>query len=128
VDAGWEPDAVIDAINAGDLKRLIGKHSGLYSVQLQPPGTGQAPEAAADASEEPMPDAMAARVAALEARPFAQAAAAPDVIFGTGAIQVTVEAPAPVALEAIAAERAEGVTRIVYDDDGRIVEIVEGDA
>jgi len=35
VDAGFEPDSVIDAITAGDLKRL--KHSGLYSVQLQLP-------------------------------------------------------------------------------------------
>ena len=37
VDAGYEPDSVIAAITAGDLARL--KHSGLYSVQLQPPGT-----------------------------------------------------------------------------------------
>lgn len=37
VDAGFEPESVVDAINAGDLKRL--KHTGLYSVQLQPPGT-----------------------------------------------------------------------------------------
>jgi phage portal protein BeeE len=35
VDAGFEPDSVVEAINAGDLKRL--KHSGLYSVQLQLP-------------------------------------------------------------------------------------------
>lgn len=39
VDAGYEPDAVIDAVEAGDLSRLTGKHSGLYSVQLQPPGS-----------------------------------------------------------------------------------------
>ena len=37
IDAGWEPDSVVAAVNAGDWKRL--KHSGLYSVQLQPPGT-----------------------------------------------------------------------------------------
>jgi len=37
VDAGYEPDAVIDAVTAGDLKRLKGKHTGLYSVQLQAP-------------------------------------------------------------------------------------------
>lgn len=36
-DAGFEPDAVIDAVVSGDLKRLTGKHAGLYSVQLQPP-------------------------------------------------------------------------------------------
>ena len=37
--AGFEPDAVIDAVTAGDLGRLKGTHSGLFSVQLQPPGT-----------------------------------------------------------------------------------------
>lgn len=43
LDAGYQPDAVIDAVEAGDLSRLTGKHSGLYSVQLQPPGTQQTP-------------------------------------------------------------------------------------
>jgi hypothetical protein len=38
IDAGFEPDAVVDAVTAGDLARLRGKHSGLYSVQLQEPG------------------------------------------------------------------------------------------
>lgn len=38
VDAGFNPDDVVDAVTAGDLKRLRGKHSGLYSVQLQEPG------------------------------------------------------------------------------------------
>lgn len=37
-DAGYQPDAVIDAVEAGDLSRLAGKHSGLFSVQLQRPG------------------------------------------------------------------------------------------
>ena len=41
VDAGFEPASVVDAINAGDLKRL--RHTGLYSVQLQPPMPEQAP-------------------------------------------------------------------------------------
>jgi phage portal protein BeeE len=39
IDAGFHPDAVIDAVTARDLRRLTGQHSGLYSVQLQPPGT-----------------------------------------------------------------------------------------
>lgn len=42
VDAGYSPDAVIDAVEAGDLSRLTGKHSGLFSVQLQQPGATQA--------------------------------------------------------------------------------------
>ena len=42
VDAGFEPDSVVDAINAGDLKRL--KHTGLFSVQLQPPQPDGPPE------------------------------------------------------------------------------------
>jgi len=38
LDAGYEPDAVIDAVLSGDLGRLTGNHSGLFSVQLQRPG------------------------------------------------------------------------------------------
>ena len=37
VDSGYDPDSVIMAVDSNDLTRL--KHSGLYSVQLQPPGT-----------------------------------------------------------------------------------------
>jgi phage portal protein BeeE len=42
VDAGYKPDTVVDAVMSEDYSRLV--HSGLYSVQLQPPGTGQAPD------------------------------------------------------------------------------------
>jgi phage portal protein BeeE len=44
VDSGYDPDSVIAAIAADDLGLL--KHTGLVSVQLQPPGTQAAPEAA----------------------------------------------------------------------------------
>jgi phage portal protein BeeE len=37
VEAGFDPQSVVDAIVAGDLHRL--NHAGLFSVQLQPPGT-----------------------------------------------------------------------------------------
>lgn len=40
VDAGWNPDAAVRAVTGGDLDSLVGQHSGLYSVQLQEPGTG----------------------------------------------------------------------------------------
>lgn len=36
VREGFEPDSVVAAVNANDMSRL--KHSGLVSVQLQPPG------------------------------------------------------------------------------------------
>lgn len=49
IDAGYEPDAVIEAVTAGDFERLVGAHTGLFSVQLQPPGT----------QEEPTPDEAA---------------------------------------------------------------------
>ncbi len=42
INAGYDPMSVQDAVMAGDFKRL--KHTGLVSVQLQPPGT-QAPVA-----------------------------------------------------------------------------------
>jgi phage portal protein BeeE len=47
LDAGWEPDAVIAAIQAEDLGLLTGNHSGLFSVQLQPPPDPNAPPPAA---------------------------------------------------------------------------------
>jgi hypothetical protein len=60
VDAGFEPASVVDAVNAGDLKRL--KHSGLYSVQLQLPVPEQPePEPAA------IPEALAPFVKAAPA-------------------------------------------------------------
>jgi phage portal protein BeeE len=37
VEAGFRPDAVVEAIVAGDLQRLA--HTGLFSVQLQPAGS-----------------------------------------------------------------------------------------
>lgn len=37
VDAGFEPDAVVAAVNANDVQRLKSHHTGLFSVQLQPP-------------------------------------------------------------------------------------------
>jgi phage portal protein BeeE len=37
IDAGFRADTVITAVTAGDLSRLV--HTGLFSVQLQPPGT-----------------------------------------------------------------------------------------
>lgn len=42
--AGYNPDAVVDAVMAQDFKRLAGQHSGLFSVQLQPAGAQQPPD------------------------------------------------------------------------------------
>lgn len=41
VDAGYTPDSVVEYLQTGDLASL--SHSGLFSVQLQAPGSGQAP-------------------------------------------------------------------------------------
>lgn len=41
VDAGFEPKSVVAAVDADDRSLLV--HTGLYSVQLQPPGTAQLP-------------------------------------------------------------------------------------
>lgn len=38
VDAGYDPDASTVFAQTGDANVLVGKHSGLYSVQLQPAG------------------------------------------------------------------------------------------
>jgi hypothetical protein len=43
LDAGYEPDAAVEYLRSDDISRLLGKHSGLFSVQLQPPGTDTEP-------------------------------------------------------------------------------------
>lgn len=53
VDAGYEPETVVAAVDAEDMTLLV--HSGLYSVQLQPPGT-EAPAAGGELSDEPSED------------------------------------------------------------------------
>lgn len=56
IDAGFNPDDVIDAVEAGDLSRLTGKHSGLFSVQLQVPGAdASTPAPVAPGTTEPLP-------------------------------------------------------------------------
>lgn len=40
LDAGYEPDAVVAAVENNDFDLLTGKHGGLFSVQLQAPGNG----------------------------------------------------------------------------------------
>jgi hypothetical protein len=45
ISAGFNPDDAVDAVTAGDLSRLRGKHTGLVSVQLQEPGAQDQPAA-----------------------------------------------------------------------------------
>lgn len=37
IKAGFEPDACVDAVYTNDIRKLVGKHTGLVSVQMQPP-------------------------------------------------------------------------------------------
>ncbi len=39
IRAGYEPEAVVKAVDAEDISLLSGSHTNLFSVQLQPPGT-----------------------------------------------------------------------------------------
>jgi len=38
-NAGWDQDSAVDATASLDIRRLAGNHTGLMSVQLQPPGS-----------------------------------------------------------------------------------------
>lgn len=40
IDGGFQPDAAVEAVTTGDLAALNGRHTQLFSVQLQPPGNG----------------------------------------------------------------------------------------
>jgi phage portal protein BeeE len=60
VAAGFEPDAAVGAVLSGDLARLNGKHTGLFSVQLQPSSDGSTPTPEPEPAEpepEPAPSA-----------------------------------------------------------------------
>lgn len=56
VDAGFTADAAVLAVATGNLSALVGKHSGLFSVQLQPPGSGQQPARSLTRSATPEED------------------------------------------------------------------------
>lgn len=45
INAGYDADAAVAAVNNGDLSLLLGQHSGLVSVQMQAPGSTPAPPA-----------------------------------------------------------------------------------
>jgi hypothetical protein len=59
VVAGFDPASVVDAVKSGDLSRLT--HTGLYSVQLQPPMPEGQPEPEAPEPEPEPEDAAPAR-------------------------------------------------------------------
>lgn len=50
LDAGFAPDAAVAYAATGDTAELVGQHSGLFSVQLQPPGT-ESPATSDDAED-----------------------------------------------------------------------------
>jgi hypothetical protein len=127
VDAGFEPDAVIDAINAGDLKRLIGKHTGLYSVQLQPPMPEQpepepAPEDTTEDDTEDVAEEQPARDLAFEALSVMRTMAEREQPVPVINNYVTMPEPPPVPDPP---EVRDTVTDLQYDDLGRIVRISE---
>jgi hypothetical protein len=55
IEAGYEPDAVVVAVTTGRYESLVGRHSGLTSVQLTPPGTGTAPVASIEGENDDEP-------------------------------------------------------------------------
>lgn len=58
VDAGFEPDVAVQVGASGDFSLLVGAHTGLFSVQLQPPGNGElGDDGKADAPPPPEPPA-----------------------------------------------------------------------
>ncbi len=54
IDTGFHPDAAVTAVRDEDISLLLGKHSGLYSVQLQPPGTEATPSEPGRENEVPL--------------------------------------------------------------------------
>lgn len=59
LDAGYDPDSVLKAIQSKDWNVLVGKHSGLYSVQLQEPGSLKLPGPVSPDYQAPKPESSA---------------------------------------------------------------------
>lgn len=51
-DAGYEPDAAVQYLLTDDLAQLSGHHGGLFSVQLQEPGSAQTTEPTVSAAQD----------------------------------------------------------------------------
>jgi hypothetical protein len=132
VDAGFDPASAADAIVTDDLRKL--RHTGLYSVQLQPPMPDgpAAPEPARHETHLHLDERAvvvdvpvtiadgAVRGVTVEAPQVA--VTVPERAVTVEAPQVTVEAP-HVTVEA--AEQVRSVRTIERDDQGNIARIIE---
>jgi len=128
VKDGFTPESAVLSITTNDLTNLV--HTGLYSVQLQPPmpeGPEPEPEEPEEVEPEEPDDTETETGRALtESLGILRTMAEREI--PAPVVNVTVEAPEPPPLseplEAVVAEPT--VTEIEYDDDGRIVKITEG--
>ena len=92
ISSGWEPESIVAAIAAGDWKRL--QHTGLYSVQLQPPMPDG--PAAPEPTPDPVPPARDAglwRLVDAAERRALLAENRPDPVINVTTAPVTVNTP-----------------------------------
>jgi hypothetical protein len=132
VDAGYDPSSAVQAVATDDLTKL--QHSGLYSVQLQPPQPdGPAPVEPARNETHVHIDERAVvvdvPVTIAEGAVRGVTVEAPQVAVSVPERAVTVEAP-HVSVEAPhvtveAAEQVRSVRTIERDDQGNIARIIE---
>lgn len=129
-DAGFTPESVIEAVTTGDFNRLT--HTGLYSVQLQPPGTLKAPVPAEPVAQIPATipkreEMLLEVMRSIAARPVNVTVDAPitveptNVTIAEGAFQT---APAEVRFEENSVRVVEHVpmmTVLDRDADGRVI-------
>lgn len=118
VDGGYTPESVVEAVTTGDFTRL--SHTGLFSVQLQPPGSlTPDPTPQITAPTQPQIPAVIPKREEL----LLQALHASV----SRAINVTVEAPItlPPSIPPRLERTESGITDLVYDDAGRVVRIIE---
>jgi len=60
IQEGFKPDACVKFARSGDLRELLEQHTGLYSVQLSPPGLGTMPGYSGTMPNTPTPGAKPA--------------------------------------------------------------------
>jgi hypothetical protein len=129
ITAGYEPDAAVGAINAGDLALLTGQHSGLVSVQMQAPGSTPQPKPTrelhvnVDARQKPpvVHSHTTVEPAAVEIRNTYEIDAKTTV----EPAEVTVDARSTPHVEVTVPPAPLTRKRIETDEDGRITAVVE---
>lgn len=135
IETGMSPDAAVIAVTGGDMTQLLGAHTGLVSVQLQPPGTQPPPPARAeppvfniDATTSVAPTEVKVDARSTHAAPEIRVEhASPEVHVDVAPTEVRIDPPPPAEVTVNMPDVGRRTVKktVQRDDDGNILAIIE---